>query len=239
MFGDTLQEVDGNPLLLYNISPQDCQGQQHSEPMAILYSYKMSHDDRFAPNPYFGVLTLATCMSRMRYNTPVGDWIAGWTSKHTSTSTEVGGEQLIYLANVSEKLTFAEYWDRYPSKRPGAGSEDNEANEDTLEKTQHGDNIYRPYPNAPSGLVLVDSVHRRPTDGNKIAKDIAGRYVLVCKEYYFFGAEHPLAVPPDIRPNVPKYQSSYGNKTADPTSFIDYVRAHARQCVETSLIINR
>ena len=79
---------------LYN-SPRDCQGQQHSEPMAILYSYKMSHDDRFAPNPYFGVLTLATCMSRMRYNTPVGEWIAGWISMRT----------LIYLAKVSEKLT--------------------------------------------------------------------------------------------------------------------------------------
>ena len=26
-----------------------------------LYSYKMKHDNRFAPNPLFGVLTLATC----------------------------------------------------------------------------------------------------------------------------------------------------------------------------------
>lgn len=105
----------------------------YEEAVAILYSYKMSHDDRFAPNPYFGVLTLATCMSRMRYNTPVGGWIAGWTSRRTSTSTEIGGEQLIYLANVSEKLTFAEYWDRYPFKRPCTGSEDNEAREDVLE----------------------------------------------------------------------------------------------------------
>ena len=50
--------------------------------MERLYSYKMSHDNRFAPNPLFGVLTLATCKPQLRKNAKVGDWIAGWTSSH-------------------------------------------------------------------------------------------------------------------------------------------------------------
>ena len=42
-----------------------------------LYSYKMRHDTRFAPNPLFGVLTLATCKPSMRRNMQIGNWIAG------------------------------------------------------------------------------------------------------------------------------------------------------------------
>ena len=84
--------------------------------MERLYSYKMAHDNRFAPNPLFGVLTLATCKPQLRKNAKVGDWIAGWTSLHVAhTPTPVGEERLIYLAKVSEKLTFAEYWEKYPS----------------------------------------------------------------------------------------------------------------------------
>ncbi|MFR7823127.1 MAG: hypothetical protein ACLU30_07910 [Odoribacter splanchnicus] len=40
-----------------------------------------AHDTRFAPNPLFGVLTLATCKPSMRRNMQIGNWIAGWTSK--------------------------------------------------------------------------------------------------------------------------------------------------------------
>lgn len=45
-----------------------------------LYSYKMTDDSGFAPNPYHGILTLATCKPRMRHNTQVGNWVAGFTS---------------------------------------------------------------------------------------------------------------------------------------------------------------
>lgn len=38
-----------------------------------LYSYKMKHDNRFAPNPLLGVLTLATCKPAMRRNTKIGN----------------------------------------------------------------------------------------------------------------------------------------------------------------------
>ena len=193
--------------------------------MELLYSYKMSHDDGFAPNPYFGVLTLATCMSKMRQNTKVGNWIAGWTSRKTATSTPPGEERLIYLAKVTDKIPVAEYWDKFPMKRPSNADE----------KSTHGDNIYCPDSSSPDGLRLVESVYRRPTDTVKIGKDLNGGFVLICEEYYFFGADSPLEVPHKARPNVPKYQSSYGVKTEDPSAFIAYVKANASKCKECSV----
>ena len=98
------------------------------------------------------------------------------------------------------------------------------------EKSTHGDNIYRPDSSSPDELRLVESVYRKPTDTVKIGKDLNGGFVLICEEYYFFGAGSPLEIPQDIRPNVPKYQSSYGNKTEDPSAFIAFVKANANLC---------
>lgn len=72
-----------------------------------LYSYKMKHDNRFAPNPLFGVLTLATCKPAMRRNTKIGNWIAGWTSKQLKDSpTEVGKEKLNLFSKSDTKTFF-------------------------------------------------------------------------------------------------------------------------------------
>ncbi|MGE3595803.1 MAG: hypothetical protein AB7N70_09645 [Dehalococcoidia bacterium] len=42
-------------------------------------SYKMTHDTGFAPNPFWGCLTLATCKPGIRQTRGPGDWIAGFT----------------------------------------------------------------------------------------------------------------------------------------------------------------
>ncbi len=190
--------------------------------MAKLYSYKMSHDDKFAPNPFYGVLTLATCMNKLRYNTKVGNWVAGWTSRKTATSTPVGEERLIYLARVTDKIPIADYWDKYPQKRPSNADE----------TARHGDNIYKPDSSAQNGLKLVNSDYRKPTDTEKIRKDLNGQYVLVCNEFYYFGADNPLLIPPTISSSRPRAQSAYGVITKDATDLIDFVKAHAEQCQE-------
>lgn len=50
--------------------------------MEKLYGYKMSHDDRFAPNPYHEDLTLATCKPYLRLNAEVDDWMAGYSDRY-------------------------------------------------------------------------------------------------------------------------------------------------------------
>jgi hypothetical protein len=196
-----------------------------------LYSYKMRHDTRFAPNPLFGVLTLATCKPSMRRNMQIGNWIAGWTSKTLKNfPTNIGEERLIYLARVTKKLTYPEYWEQYPEKRPGNW-------DDPHVDSYHGDNIYEPAPNCipaplnPNTFILHENSHHKTPE--KKVKDLKGGYVLICEEFYYFSCLTPLEIPTVIRPNIPKVQTSYGVITEDASEFINYVQQHAKQCKYT------
>lgn len=46
-----------------------------------LYSYIVARDYGFAPNPFFGICTLATCKQKIRSAANVGDWVIGTGSK--------------------------------------------------------------------------------------------------------------------------------------------------------------
>lgn len=74
-----------------------------------LFSYKMTHDTGFAPNPFGHTLTLATCKPQIRRLKKQGDWIAGFTSK-ALTGDQVGEERLIYLMQVGKKLHLRDYY---------------------------------------------------------------------------------------------------------------------------------
>lgn len=45
--------------------------------LSSLFSYVLARDAGFAPNPFYGVCTLATCKPRIRASAAVGDWIVG------------------------------------------------------------------------------------------------------------------------------------------------------------------
>lgn len=95
-----------------------------------LFSYVVARDYGFAPNPFFGVCTLATCMPRIRNSASVGDWIIGTSSKKQNRQGS-----LVYTMQVTETMTFNEYWEdeRFSRKRPNLrGSK----------KQAFGDNIY-------------------------------------------------------------------------------------------------
>ena len=95
-----------------------------------LYSYVVARDYGFAPNPFFGVCTLATCKPEIRRLANVGDWIVG-----TGASAQSGRDVVVYIMRVTETMTFNEYWTnaRFRQKRPNLrGSK----------KQAFGDNIY-------------------------------------------------------------------------------------------------
>ena len=81
--------------------------------MPKAYSYIVARDYGFAPNPFYGVLTLATCKPGIRKTASVGDLIIGCSDK-------AHGNKLIYVAQVSEVLTFDQYWNelRFAKKKP-------------------------------------------------------------------------------------------------------------------------
>ena len=151
----------------------------------FLYCYKMTHDTGFAPNPYQGVLTLATCKPTIRRCAEIGYWISGWTSnkvqgkKQKYTFSDYG-QKLIYLAKVSDKMLIKDYWEKYPEKRPSPNDWVND----------FGDNIYEPLGN--------DDFHQHNNGGGhnstNIKRDLSGKYVLICNEFYYFGVENAIPI---------------------------------------------
>jgi hypothetical protein len=70
------------------------------------YSYKMTRDFGFAPNPFGGFCTLATCKPHIRKKAKVGDWIIGTGSKEIKLTFD----SLIYVMKITEKLDLDVYW---------------------------------------------------------------------------------------------------------------------------------
>src|SRR5256885_3849592 len=95
-----------------------------------LFSYVIPRDYGFAPNPFYGICSLATCKPQIRDTAEVGDWILGTGSKRKGRDGYV-----IYAMKVEEILTFEKYWSdpRYREKRPILNG--------SL-KQRYGDNIY-------------------------------------------------------------------------------------------------
>lgn len=71
----------------------------------MLFSYVVARDYGFAPNPFYGVCTLATCKPKIRGTASRGDWIVG-----TGSSKNGRQGRLVYVMCVTEVMTFNKYW---------------------------------------------------------------------------------------------------------------------------------
>jgi hypothetical protein len=142
-----------------------------------LYSYIVTHDTGFAPNPFFGYCTLACCKPMIRRNAKIGDWIVGLSPKKY-------GNRLVYFMRVDEILSsFDLYWrdTRFANKKPRYDS--------TIE-LQRGDNIYQPigggeYRQHRSFHSIQHSEEENPS---LKAHDLSGKRILVSENYAYFGA---------------------------------------------------
>ena len=180
-----------------------------------LRSYKMTHDNGFAPNISGDILSIATCKPQIRRVCEIGEWIAGFSSQKLDNS-QVGQEKLIYLAKVSERISFAEFWDRFTQKRP--------------DKDKNGDNIYKP-----KGDGEYEQISNPHHDKSQKAKDLSVDNVLLCDEFYYFGKGNGLDLPSNVRENlcIPQAQAGYGVITNDDKSvqlLIDFVRSDKDKC---------
>lgn len=82
-----------------------------------IHMYVVQHDKGFAPNPFWGVCTLACCKPRRRKSAEVGDVVMGFGS--ASQEINLGG-RVIYWMKVERILTFDEYWHdpQFAKKKP-------------------------------------------------------------------------------------------------------------------------
>ena len=144
--------------------------------------YVVNHDFGFAPNPFHGYCTLATCKPIIRKKAEVEDWVIG-----------VGGRRLkatghcVYAMRVTQKITFNEYWKNsiYFDKKPVRNGS---------RKMMAGDNIYY-LDTKQNTWCQADSYHSNPdrsTDLRHLSRDTKSDKVLISRHFFYFGKEAPV-----------------------------------------------
>jgi hypothetical protein len=73
--------------------------------MPRLFTYVITTDAGFAPNPFHGVCTLNCCKPVIRRVAQVGDWVAA----NTSADFPAGPGLLLYAMRITSKMPMSEY----------------------------------------------------------------------------------------------------------------------------------
>ena len=164
----------------------------------------MQRDFGFAPNPFHGFCTLATCKPVIRRVAKVGDWIIGTGSADSNRTGHI-----VYAMRVSETMPFDSYWEdpRFLAKRPRLrGSR----------KRAFGDNIYHRDPD--SGLWLQEDSHHSLQDGSPDPKntgnDTKTDRVLISDDFIYWGGSGPK-LPEFNGVNICKSGQSHRSKFPD------------------------
>lgn len=151
-----------------------------------VFSYKIVRDYGFAPNPFKGICTLATCKPQIRKQAVPGDLIIGCGS----SELQLIGKSL-FAMRVSEKLTFSEYWNdaRFEVKKPSFTSSYRRA---------YGDNIYEKLNDQ---WIQQDSHHSLVGGVVNVAnlqRDTSADAVLIGEDFVYWGAQ-AIQIPHELR----------------------------------------
>lgn len=170
------------------------------------YSYVITSDNGFAPNPFYGYCTLATCKPAIRRKAEIGDWLIG-----TGSVENVGNDRLIYAMEVTDKISLEDYSEdkRFAKKIPAKGA-----------KRNVGDNIY--YRDTDGTIrQRFPSAHSYEDRENPKTKkhDWSGRNVLISKSgsYYYFG-RGALRLPKELQCLVkkgPAHKCNFQNEVTE------------------------
>lgn len=143
--------------------------------------YKITHDSGFAPNPFHGHLTLATCKPMIRRCRRKDDWVAGFTSDELVGNAARNGVSLkpgslVYLMQITENPILLEnYFEelRFAVKKPDLRS--------SRLDVRCGDNIYY---RLNGGFGQLENEEHGQSDE---PHDLSGVNALVSTRFYYFG----------------------------------------------------
>ena len=183
------------------------------------FRYRMDHDYGFAPNPFWGTLTLACCKAQIRNSRVLaaGDWIVGLGS------VAMGNEgTVVYAAQVKKTMSFDDYWNSpdYQVKK---------ANINGTMIQMYGDNVYH---TIDGQVVQEPCAHSNDPNGKHKKSDVSGKNVLICECFYYFGEQAPrlpkdLAYIGDTRnPRAIRYTDLDDEKIQ---AFTDWLAANFKQ----------
>lgn len=175
------------------------------------FSYVIPRDYGFAPNPYFGYCTLATCKPRIRKSARIGDWIAAYGA----SGTEVH-KKLVVFMRVDEILSFDQYWNdtRFVKKRPVFNRS---------MSCMYGDNIYHHIDEKWTQELSHHSKADGSTNNNNLNRDTEVDRVLIATQFYYFG-NNAFEVPDEFEVLIGKgrnHKNNYDEKISN--KFINYM----------------
>ena len=174
-----------------------------------LFSYIVARDYGFAPNPFYGYCTLATCKPKIRQTCQVEDWVIG-----TGSQEEHRPGQLVFAMRVSEIMCFDDYWadPRFRLKR---------ANLQGSLKQAYGDNIYhRPSRNcAWQQLPSHHSLHDGQPNPANVEPDTGVNRVLISDHFAYWGCMAPT-IPQGHRKPTDVCCERQGHKCIFPHAFV-------------------
>lgn len=172
--------------------------------MSKVYIYVVARDFGFAPNPFHGYCTLATCKPKIRNKAQVDDWVIG-----------MGGTRLkatgrcIYAMRITDKTTFNNYWEDpiFLDKKPVRNGS---------RKMMVGDNIYH-FDTQANEWRQADS-HHSHDDGSpnpkNVSTDTKSEHVLISKQFFYFGEKAPL-VPSSLLNSI-GYSNNRNHRVFEP-----------------------
>ncbi len=187
--------------------------------MPKLHSYVVARDYGFAPNPFYGFCTLATCKPVIRKSAAIGDWIVG-------TGSKSNGRQgyTVYAMQISEAMSFEQYWQdpRFTQKRPNLRGSLKQAFGDNI---YHWDSHYKEW-------LQMDSHHSHEYGNRNLANislDTGVDRVLISDDFVYWGGVGPKL--PEFRGhNICK--EGIGHKANFPyevvEEFINWVRSQGK-----------
>jgi hypothetical protein len=154
-----------------------------------IFTYVIEHDMGFAPNPFFGICSLAACKPLIRKAAALGDVIVGFGSAKYGLAGKVS-----YWMLVDEILTFDQYWhdERFRRKRPELlGSM----------MLRYGDNLYHTDP-ASGAWIQEPSFHSDPPcalNGGNLRRDTGTtERVLLGRDYAYWGGD-AIPLPDELK----------------------------------------
>ena len=178
--------------------------------MSILFLYKVPRDYGFAPNPFWGFITLATCKPRIRKKASIGDFVLGLGG----ATTQIPGK-ILFVMKVEEIMTFNEYWndERFQMKKPVTNGSS---------KVFMGDNIY--YLEGKT-WIQADS-HHSLKNGNpnelNVKRDTKTDSVLISKDVWWYFGVNGIDLPKELE----KYKSFGIGHTILDNNSIDMLINH-------------
>jgi hypothetical protein len=185
-----------------------------------LFSYVTRLDHGFAPNPFHGICTLATCKSEIRMKAAEGDWVLG-----TGSAKRGYGGRAVFLMQVGKIITYDQYWrdPRFLSKQPVLNGSF---------KLRFGDNIYHRETPGSGPWIQADSrhsLHGAEVNAFNLKRDTRRTdCVLLAENFVYWG---------ELAPTLPKHLTQF--RISRPGCEYRYSEGEINKFLQWALALNQ